>query len=136
MPPPCRPGCRAARPGCPTTKTDPPPWHPAQAIIRLCAGLRTMLIGELPRMKISVRLLAVASLALASAGPFFVGAAEARPFAAKDLATLDRISDPQVSPNGHWAVYDLRVVDYAANKASHQLWVVDLKDNTPTPRML
>ncbi len=87
-------------------------------------------------MKFSLRLVAAASLVLAFAGPLLGGVAEARPFTAKDMVTLDRVSDPQVSPNGRWAVYDLRVVDYDANKSSHQLWVVDLKDKTPTPRLL
>lgn len=38
----------------------------------------------------------VASFALAIV---VAGAAEARPFTAKDMATLDRMSDPHVSPD-------------------------------------
>jgi dipeptidyl aminopeptidase/acylaminoacyl peptidase len=54
-------------------------------------------------------------------------AAPAAPFTAKLMATLDRLDDPRVSPDGRYALYDLRTVDYDANKASHALWVVDLK---------
>jgi acylaminoacyl-peptidase len=82
-------------------------------------------------MKISVRLLAAASLTL-----LFGGIADARPFTARDMVTLDRVSDPQVSPNGRWVLYDLRVVDYDANKSRHELWIVDLKDKTPSPQRL
>jgi acylaminoacyl-peptidase len=53
--------------------------------------------------------------------------ASAAPFTAKLMATLDRLDDPRVSPDGRYALYDLRTVDYAANKASHALWLVDLK---------
>ncbi len=49
-----------------------------------------------------------------------------RPFTAKDLATLDRVSNPKVSPDGRYAVYDLRTVDYAENKSVHGLWLIDL----------
>jgi len=49
----------------------------------------------------------------------------ARPFTALDLATLDRPSDPRLSPDGRWVLFDLRSVDFAANKASHALWLAD-----------
>lgn len=51
----------------------------------------------------------------------------AEPFTAKLMATLDRVDEPRVSPDGKYALYDLRTVDYVANKASHALWLVDLK---------
>ena len=50
--------------------------------------------------------------------PIFAGALAAlsltsaahadRPFAAKDLATLDRVSNPKLSPDGRYVVYALR----------------------------
>lgn len=55
------------------------------------------------------------------------GGASAEPFTAKMLATLERVDEPRLSPDGHYALYDLRTVDYAANKAVHALWVIDLK---------
>ena len=61
----------------------------------------------------------------ATAAPFTSSSAE--PFTAKILASLDRIDDPRLSPDGHQVLYDLRTVDYAANKSAHSLWVVDLK---------
>lgn len=63
-----------------------------------------------------------AALLSAAASPSF-----AEPFTAKLMATLDRVDEPKVSPDGAYALYDLRTVDYAANKSAHALWLVDLK---------
>src|SRR5271154_6752600 len=49
-----------------------------------------------------------------------------RPFTAKDLATMERVSNPKLSPDGRYVVYDLRTVDYDANKSAHALWLIDL----------
>ncbi len=53
----------------------------------------------------------LAALALAPAT-----AASARPMTATDLATMRRIAAPAVSPDGTWAVYQLRETDLAANR--------------------
>jgi dipeptidyl aminopeptidase/acylaminoacyl peptidase len=81
-------------------------------------------------MKIAFRLLAGVALAAVMT----VGAVEARPFTPKDMVTLDRVSDPRVSPDGRWVVYSLRTMDYDANKAAMSLWLIDLKakDGKPT----
>ncbi len=57
--------------------------------------------------------------------------AQARPFTAQDLATLPRLSDPHVSPDGRYVVYDLRTTDYAANKTVHALWLLDAIGGQP-----
>ena len=80
-------------------------------------------------MKIAFRLLAGAALAAV----MIVGAAEARPFTAKDMVTLERVSDPRVSPDGRWVVYSLRTMDYEANRASMSLWLIDLKAKDGKP---
>jgi dipeptidyl aminopeptidase/acylaminoacyl peptidase len=49
------------------------------------------------------------------------------PFTAKLMAGLDRIEDPRLSPDGRLVLYGLRTVDFAAGKASHALWLVDVK---------
>jgi acylaminoacyl-peptidase len=53
--------------------------------------------------------------------------ATAEPFTAKIMASLDRIDDPRVSPDGRYALYDVRTVNFAENKSAHSLWIVDLK---------
>jgi acylaminoacyl-peptidase len=62
--------------------------------------------------------------------------AEPHPFNAKDMVTLDRVSDPRVSPDGRWVAYDLRTADYDKDKAAHSIWVADLKASDPAPRRL
>lgn len=54
-------------------------------------------------------------------------AAFARPITATDLATMRRLSAPAVSPDGHWAVYQLRETDLAANRGRTDLWLLDLR---------
>jgi acylaminoacyl-peptidase len=53
-----------------------------------------------------------------------VGPAGARQITAQDLATLDRVSDGRISPDGTKALYDLATTDLAANKRSHAIWMV------------
>ena len=78
----------------------------------------------------SLRLASAAALcALVSAG------ALARPFTAQDMATLERVSDPRLSPDGHYALYDVRSVDYAANKSRHAVWLADVTGHD-SPRRL
>ncbi|HYE41804.1 MAG TPA: S9 family peptidase [Caulobacteraceae bacterium] len=78
------------------------------------------------------------ALAAACAPALFLaaGAAEARPFTARDLVTFERISDPQVSPDGRYALYALRQTDLEANKGVGSIWIVDLKAKAATPRRL
>ena len=58
--------------------------------------------------------------------------ADAKPFTARDMVTLDRLSDPRISPDGRWVIYARRVADYEANKAASELWLVDLRTGTDT----
>lgn len=48
------------------------------------------------------------------------------PFGIHDLVMLDRVSDPQISPDGKRVVYQVRETDYAANKGKNGLWLIDL----------
>jgi len=73
-----------------------------------------------------------AVLAVALAGAAHAQAPQKAPekphvFTAKDMASLDRLSDPRVSPDGRYVLYTVRTLDYPANKASMSLWVADLK---------
>ena len=58
-------------------------------------------------------------------------AAQARPLTQKDLVGLDRVADARVSPDGLWAAYDLAVLDAAANRRNHSLWVVATDGKSP-----
>ena len=50
-----------------------------------------------------------------------------RPFSADDLVRLERVSDPQLSPDGQQVVYVLRRTDWDNNKGVLDLWLLDLK---------
>ncbi|MGA0585923.1 prolyl oligopeptidase family serine peptidase [Dyella sp. KRB-257] len=52
--------------------------------------------------------------------------AGAHPFNVHDLVMLDRVSDPQLSPDGRFAAFSLRSTDYAANKGVNSVYVLDL----------
>src|SRR4051794_18016240 len=58
-----------------------------------------------------------------------------RPMALDDLFKFKRVSDPQISPDGHWVVYVLTSMDVAANKSSSHLWLAAADGKTP-PRQL
>lgn len=59
----------------------------------------------------------------------------ARNFTAKDLIMLDRLSDPQLSPDGSLVVYDLRTTDFSNNRGKHSLWVIRTTPGSQ-PRMI
>jgi len=48
--------------------------------------------------------------------------AAARAFTAKDLVMLDRVSDPQLAPDGQAVVFTLRETDWDANRGRTSLW--------------
>jgi hypothetical protein len=64
------------------------------------------------------------------------GLAQARPFTAKDLALLDRVSDPRVSPDGRLVAYNLRSTDWDANRGFNALWVMDRDAANSPPRLI
>jgi dipeptidyl aminopeptidase/acylaminoacyl peptidase len=64
------------------------------------------------------------------------GAAAARPFTAKDLVMLDRVSEPRVAPDGRTVVFTLRETDLDANRGVKGLWKLDLTDQNAQPQRL
>ena len=63
-------------------------------------------------------------------------AAYAAPLTVEDLVRLKRLSDPQVSPDGHYVAYVLRETDMDANKGRTDLWLLDLRAKDVQPRRL
>lgn len=49
---------------------------------------------------------------------------ETHPFRPLDLVSMDRISNPQVSPDGRWIVFEVSSVDLDANRRRSDLWMV------------
>lgn len=71
-----------------------------------------------------------AALALAAVAPAHA-AQGPHPFDAHDLVMMDRVSDPQLSPDGRSVAFQLRETDYAANKGVNSIWVQALPDGKP-----
>ena len=88
-------------------------------------------------MTVSLRRLLFATAAAACLSLGALGAAQAEPhgLTAKEMLSLDRVSGLQVSPDGRWALYDVRSTDWDANKGVHALWIVDT-DGKTAPRRL
>jgi acylaminoacyl-peptidase len=61
--------------------------------------------------------------------------AAARPFTAKDLAMLDRVSDPKLSPDGRWVVYSLRTTDWDNNRGVNALYLLDRRGQSPAIKL-
>src|SRR5262245_63152450 len=68
-----------------------------------------------------VALLALATSAFAQKKPFDVDA----------LLSLQRISDPQISPDGRTVAFTVQSIDVAANKRPKQIWIVPLIGGVP-----
>ena len=48
------------------------------------------------------------------------------PFGVEDMLAMDRIGDPQVSPDGKSVLFNVRVTDLAANKGRTDLWRIGI----------
>jgi dipeptidyl aminopeptidase/acylaminoacyl peptidase len=64
------------------------------------------------------------------AGPAVVFAEGKRPMKIDDLFRFQRVSDPQISPDGKFVVYVVATVDLDANKSSSSLWLASTGGNT------
>ena len=53
-------------------------------------------------------------------------AQEKHPFSVHDMLAMERISDPQISPNGDQVAFVLRTTDLEANKGRSDIWLVSL----------
>ena len=62
--------------------------------------------------------------------------APTKAFTVQDLVTLERISDPRVSPDGQRVVYVLRETDLPNNKGIRNIWLLDLGNSKAAPRKL
>jgi len=61
---------------------------------------------------------------------------QTKPLTADDLVRVKRLSDPQVSPDGHYVAFVLRETDIEANRGRTDVWLLDLTQKDATPRRL
>jgi dipeptidyl aminopeptidase/acylaminoacyl peptidase len=60
-----------------------------------------------------------AGASASAAGP----TAGKHPFGVDDMLAMDRIEDPDVSPDGKWVVFTVSTPDVAANKSRRDVWI-------------
>jgi dipeptidyl aminopeptidase/acylaminoacyl peptidase len=65
-------------------------------------------------------------LALLLTAAVIASPAAARPMTAVDLQSMHRLGSPDVSPDGHWAVFTVSNTDWAKNKRVNTLELLDL----------
>ncbi|MGH8403317.1 MAG: S9 family peptidase, partial [Gammaproteobacteria bacterium] len=82
------------------------------------------------------RLLIALMIALLSGAVFAEGNTPAHPFNATDLAMMDRVSDPQLSPDRRHAAFSVRQTDFAANKGVTRVWTLDLSTPGAAPQTI
>ena len=78
--------------------------------------------------------LRLAACALALAAASGTAMAAQHPFNAHDLAMMDRVSDPHLSPNGNEVAFTVRSTDWDANKGVNSVWLLDLSKKGAEPR--
>ena len=54
-----------------------------------------------------------------------------RPMTFDDLMKVQRISDPQVSPDGGWIAYVQGAVDFEGNKVVPHIWLIRAEGGEP-----
>lgn len=53
------------------------------------------------------------------------------PFTAKDMLTLKRVADPQMSPDGRTVAYTVGTPDMAANRVVNEIWTMNVDGTRP-----
>src|SRR5437867_2781993 len=72
-------------------------------------------------------------LTLLTLFPGTASQAAGRPIAVTDLLTIERLSEPQLSPDGTRAAYTVAVPDLQANRLARNIWLVSLKTGDARP---
>jgi acylaminoacyl-peptidase len=63
------------------------------------------------------------------------GIVQARAFTATDLARLERVSDPRVSPDGRFLAFNVRSTDWEGNRSFNAVWVLERRAGSE-PRLI
>ena len=74
-------------------------------------------------LSVLVALLTLLSAASAPAAP--------HPITFDDFARIQRVSDPQLSPDGKWIAYAVTTANLETNQLESNLWLVEVKGGTP-----
>lgn len=58
--------------------------------------------------------------------------AAAKGLTIEDMLAMQRVSDPQVSPDGKWVAFSVRDTDYDANKGRYDVWLASVDGSSVT----
>src|SRR5690606_278949 len=85
----------------------------------------TSFLRTLPRVSMSItRTFAAAVLPLLFATAFAADNPSAkRPLQPQDFASIQRVDDPQLSPDGNWVAYTVHTVDLEENENRSDIWM-------------
>lgn len=72
-------------------------------------------------------------LGILAQGPAPLPAPATRAFTVDDVFRIQRVSNPQVSPDGRWIAYVIGSPDLAADKSSSRIWMVATAGGDPIP---
>lgn len=79
-----------------------------------------------------IRIVGTAALLSALATPGEIAAqGGARPLGIEEFLTLDRVSDPRISPDGAWVAYTLTITDLAQDGRRRDVWIVPAAGGRP-----
>src|ERR1041384_3170872 len=62
----------------------------------------------------------------------FTSVASAKGLTIEDMLAMQRVSDPQVSPDGKWVAFSVRDTDYDANKGRFDVWLAAVDGSSVT----
>ena len=85
-------------------------------------GLFDVKINQENIMRLKTALLGLWLVSVCVVAPVF--AVEQHPFSVHDMLAMDRISDPQLSPDGQMMMFVLRKTDLEADRGRTDLWLV------------
>lgn len=73
------------------------------------------------RSRIPIMLLALVCLSVTASAAEKLP--DAHPFSVHDMLAMERISDPQVSPDGRWVAFTVRTTDLEADRGRTDIWL-------------
>ena len=79
-----------------------------------------------------LRIVSAAALSLTAS----IATAATRPYSIDDQVRFDRVSAPQLAPDGESLVYQLRETDFDADKGVNSLWTLSLAGGKTAPQRI
>ncbi len=72
-------------------------------------------------------------LALVAMTPFVAAQPQGRNLTVDDYFRVQRISDPQISPDGEWIAYTIGTSYLEEEKSETRIWIVPIAGGDPIP---